>query len=220
MCNKFQDSYKKPQCIFPRHVFMSRALPGAIPHIRCKSSHFLDYRIPPTTDHLLMLHTASIQKQTGLKTIHTSSSRVDWGDIHARAHSRRSFSAALLLKPHAQQQTSCGIPTGIICALAASVVLVINCAKSTTHSQLIEGQDRNSSRLRSQYNNSRLRSQFQMAETPAKHPREKVDNRNQMDKKFVILMRFVKLQNRWDDHKSILTLGSKITSAGSWKKLL
>lgn len=61
-----------------------------------------------------------------------------------------------------------------------------------------------------------------MADTPANgcHPREKVDNTNQMDKKFVILMRFVKLQNRWDDHKSILTLGSKITSAGSWKKLL
>ena len=124
----------RSQRILPRHIFMSRALPGAIPHIRYKSQHFLDYRIRPTTDHVLMLHTASIQKQTGLKIIHTSSSRVDWGDIHERAHSRRSFSAALLLKPHAQQQTSCGIPTRIICALAASVVLVINCAKSTTQS--------------------------------------------------------------------------------------
>ena len=67
----------RSQRILPRHIFMSRALPGAIPHIRYKSQHFLDYRIRPTTDHVLMLHTASIQKQTGLKTIHTSSSRVD-----------------------------------------------------------------------------------------------------------------------------------------------
>ena len=67
----------RSQRIFSRHIFMSRALPEAIPHIRCKSSHFLDYRIRPTTDHVLMLHTANIQKHTGLKPIHTTSSRVD-----------------------------------------------------------------------------------------------------------------------------------------------
>ena len=35
-----------------------------------------------------------------------------------------------------------------------------------------------------------------MADTPANHIREKVDNTNQMDKKFVILMRLVRLGER------------------------